>query len=388
MPVSPAIRALLPTIAARAAEGEARRTMPTDLVDALRRAGVFRVAVPRALGGLELGPTEVVEVVEQISNADGSAGWTALIGNSAAFFAWLEPEAVEAIFGGPLDVISTGTFAPTGRATRHGDGHLVLDGRWGFNSGCCHADWHQVGFMVLDGDTPARRPDGRPDWRFAYLPHGDVEIVDTWRAAGLRGTGSHDLVVRGLRLPEAHTAMPMFDPPRHGGPLLDLGFRALTAVLLVGFPLGVARRALDEVACRAPSKRRWNPQLTVAEDTVAQRSLGGAEAALQSARAFVFEAFGEAGASIEATGSPTVEQRSRMLLATQHAMEAALGAVEIAYRLLGAGAVQEADAVGRCFRDIQTARQHVMFSGELFAEYGRARFGVAEPAGSRADLAG
>jgi alkylation response protein AidB-like acyl-CoA dehydrogenase len=387
MSVTTAARALAPTIAARAAEGEALRTMPPDLVAALKRAGLFRIAVPRTLGGLELAPTEIIEVIEQISRADGSAGWTVLIGNAAAFFSWLEPDVVTAMFGGPPDIISTGTFSPTGRAVPTGDGHLVLDGRWGFNSGCCHADWYQLGFLVMAGDVPARRPDGRPDWRFAYIPSHDAEVVDTWRVAGLRGTGSHDVVVADLRLPEAHTAMPMFDPPRHTGPLLEVGFRALTATLLVGFPLGVARRALDELAARAPAKRRWSRESTVAEDALAQRLAGAAEAGLQSARAFAFDAFGAAWEAIGRDGTTTVEQRSRMLLATQQAMEAALGAVEVAYRLVGAAAVYEDDPIGRCFRDVQTARQHVIFSGELFAEYGRARFGVPEPAGSRGALA-
>jgi alkylation response protein AidB-like acyl-CoA dehydrogenase len=209
------------------------------------------------------------------------------------------------------------------------------------------------------------------------VPHDDGEVVDTWRASGLRATGSHDVVVRGARIPMAHMAMPMFDPPRACGPILGLGFRVLTAVLLTGFPLGVARRALDEVAALGPSKRRWRGETSVAEDRHAQFLLGRAEAALLAARALVVAEYGAAWETSVATGAVTEGQCSRMLIATQQAMEAALGAVDVAHELLGASAVREDHPVGRSFRDVHAARQHVNFSGELFAEYARERFAAA-----------
>jgi alkylation response protein AidB-like acyl-CoA dehydrogenase len=366
--IKKAARRLAPELATRAAEGEMLRTMPPDLVAALRRDGLFRIAVPQSLGGLELDPVSIIEVVEEISWADGSAGWTTLIGNSVAFFAWLDPSVVASIPTG--DIVSTGVFAPLGRARRTGDGdHLVLDGRWSFNSGCVHADWFQVGFLVMDDDQPATRPDGRLDWRFAYIPAAQAEVIDTWRSMGLRGTGSHDLAVTALVIPEAHTAMPMFDPPRHESRLLGLGFRALTAALLAGFPLGVARRALDEVEATAPLKRRWSRDTTIADDRVAQLEIGRAEGALRSARAFTVECFADAWRSIGDDGLASAEQRSRMLLALQQCMAAALEAVTAAYRLTGASAVYEDHPIGRCFRDLHVARQHIVFSGDWFAEF-------------------
>lgn len=368
-------RELAPTFSARAADGEAQRTMPADLVAVARRAGLFRLAVPRSLGGLELDPLTVVEVVAEISRADGSAGWTVLIGNATAFFAWLDQAVTKEMLGDDPDVVSTGVFAPHGRAVPDGEGHLVLDGRWAFNSGCPHADWFQTGFLVMDGDRPTLRPDGRPDWRFAYYRREAAEVIDTWRGTGLRGTGSHDVAVRGLRLPEAHTAMPFHDRPRHPSDLLELGFSAFTAVLLAGFPLGVARRALDEVVALAPTKRRPYQDGTVAEDRHAQREIGRAEAALLSARAFVDDAFGRAWDTIRAAGTSTPAQRSTILLATQHAMEAAVDATDVAHRLAGSTAVAEDHPLARCHRDILTARQHVVFSGERYAEYARSASG-------------
>ena len=194
---------------------------------------------------------------------------------------------------------------------RDGD-HLVIDGRWPFNSGCVHAEWYQTGIIVMDGDRPAPRPDGTPDRRFAYFPAAAAEILDTWHATGLRGTGSHDIEVHQLRIPTEHSAAPMLDPARQGGPLWQLGFFPLLAVLMSGFPLGVGRRALDELTQLAPAKRRGASPTTVAEDPRVQFDLGRAEAALQSARTFVHHTLDDAWTTIE-TGTPvTTAQLGRI----------------------------------------------------------------------------
>src|SRR3954447_5144374 len=199
---------LLAEVRASADEGEASRTMPSHLVEATKGAGLFRMAMPAGLGGLELDPITIVEAIEAMSRADASAGWTTLVGNSTAFFAWLDPTAAEGMLGGNSNVVSTSMFAPMGRARRDG-GDLVVEGRWPFNSGCVHADWYQAAVVVMDGGVPAHRPDGGIDARFATFPRHVASIIDTWHSTGLRGTGSHDIEVRDLRIPEAHTAAPM-----------------------------------------------------------------------------------------------------------------------------------------------------------------------------------
>lgn len=357
----------------RAEEAEMLRTMPADLVRAAKSAGLFRLAMPRSLGGLELDPVAIVATIEELCRADGSAGWTVLIGNSTAFFAWLDPAVAQAMLDETSDIVSTSMFAPLGRARREG-GELVIDGRWPFNSGCVHAEWYQAAVMVMDGDRPGLRPDGRADARFAFFSRDQAEIIDTWHSAGLRGTGSHDIEVVGLRIPEEHTAAPMLDSAAQDGPLWQLGFFPLLAVLMSGFPLGVARRALDELAASAPRKRRGASPGTVAEDSHVQYEFGRAEAALQSAKVFVVDALGTAWDTVAAGSAPTPEQQARFMLASQHAMHAAVTAVDVAFNFAGAGAVYTGHPLERCFRDLHTANQHIAFSGEAFRGYARSRF--------------
>jgi alkylation response protein AidB-like acyl-CoA dehydrogenase len=358
-------------VRASADEGEALRTMPPHLVEATRSAGLFRMAMPAELGGLELGPRTIVEAVEAISHADASAGWTTLIGNSTAFFAWLDPAAARDMLGSNTNVASTSMFAPLGRARRDGD-DLLIDGRWPFNSGCVHADWYQVAIVVLADGEPALRPDGRPDLRFAFFPRDGASIIDTWHPLGLLGTGSHDIEVHDLRIPIAYTAAPMLDGPAGDGPLARLGFFQLLTVLMGGFPLGLARRALDELAQLAPSKRRGASPTPIAADPIAQHEVGRVDAALQSARAFMLDALDDSWATVTSGATLSGEQATRISIAGQQAMDVAVATVDRAFALAGAGAVYAGHPLQRCFRDIHTASQHIAFGGQSFTAHGHA----------------
>jgi alkylation response protein AidB-like acyl-CoA dehydrogenase len=362
---------LLVEVRASADESETLRTMPAHLVEATKAAGLFRMAMPAGLGGLALDPMTIVEAIEAVSRADASAGWTTLIGNSTAFFAWLEPTAAEDMLGGNSNVVSASMFAPMGHARRDG-GDLVIEGRWPFNSGCMHADWYQTAVVVTDDGQPAVRADGRPDVRFAMFPRGPASIIDTWHSLGLRGTGSHDVEVHDLRIPIEHTAAPMLDDPAGDEPLSRLGFFPLLTVLMGGFPLGVARRALDELALLAPTKRRGTSTVPIAEDTKVRYDVGVADAALQAARAFLLDAIEMAWTTVMSGQTPADEQAMRIMLAGQQAMDAAVTAVDRAFALAGASAVYAGHPLERCFRDIHTAKQHIAFAGQSFSGHGRA----------------
>jgi alkylation response protein AidB-like acyl-CoA dehydrogenase len=359
---------------ARADETDRLRTVPADLVARAKAAGLFRLALPASLGGLELDPSTIMSVIERLAEADGSAGWTIMIGNSTAFFAWLNPDVALDLLAQDVAVASTCMFAPLGRAVPTGRDRLTISGRWPFNSGCDHAEWNQVGVMVMDGDRPRLRADGQPDWRFAFFPAGLAVRHDTWHALGLRGTASHDLEVAGLVVPEHQTASPLLDPVRHDGPLWRLGFMPLLGVLMAGFPIGVARRALDEIVTLAPRKRRGAAPDTLADDGYVQFEVARAEAHLQSARAYLVDAIRSAWTTLQAGGELGPAEADRILLAMQESMRAARDAVDTAFGLAGAGAVYDGQPLQRCFRDIHTAAQHLAFNPDFLQRWARERF--------------
>jgi indole-3-acetate monooxygenase len=380
VPTVTTARTLAAELSTRAGEAEALGTMPADVVERLRAAGLFRALQPRALGGHELEPARFVEIVEELARADGSAGWTVAIGaGGPAFTAWLAPEVGRDLFGADADFTAATVFAPTGRLVPREPGDLTLAGRWPFASGCRHAEWFITGAFVFDGDAPRLIPEHGPDWRLAYFPSRAGEIVENWDVMGLRATGSNDLTVDGLVVLEEHTANPFVSSARHDGALWRLPFFTLAGVALVGVPLGIGRRALDEITAFAPTKMRAGTFSTVAEDQNAQVDLARAETRLRGARAFVFDALGSIWETACTGDTPSVEQRAMFQLAAQGAMGAALEAVDVAFAMAGASAVRSDHPLERCFRDVNTVRQHAYFSTGALQRFAKTRFGIDQP---------
>jgi indole-3-acetate monooxygenase len=365
-------RRLAPELSARATEGEALRSMPTDLVARVKQAGLFRLALPHSLGGFELNPSGLVEVVEELSRADDSDR------QQHRVLCLARPAVARDMLGGHVDVASTSMFGPYGQAIPEDHASFAVSGRWPFNSGCPHAEWVQVGVMVMDGSSPRMRGPGVPDWQFAFVPAEAAHIEDTWHAMGLRGTGSHHLSLSAASVPREHLAAPLLDPARHDGPLWRLPGFTLATIMTTGFPLGVARRALDEVTALAVRKTRGDGTRTIAHDGHAQAALASAEGGLRAARSFVFETIGDLWATACAGDVLSVDQRGRMLLASTQAMRAAVAAVDVAFHLAGAGAVYDDQPLQRCFRDIHTANQHLLFSTLRDQEWASVRLGLSE----------
>ncbi len=212
-----AVRGLAGRIRDLAPAIEDARALPPDLVDELRRAGVFTMWLPRELGGAETAPDEVVRLVEALSEADGSTGWCAAVAvGTGALAAFLPEEGARQVYAGASPVTG-GSFAPRGRAEAV-DGGYRVSGCWGFGSGSTHADWLCGACVVVGADGgPVTLDDGRPDARLMFFP-ADVTVLDTWQVSGLRGTGSHDYAVDGAFVPASRTT-PFAFQPWPAGPL-------------------------------------------------------------------------------------------------------------------------------------------------------------------------
>jgi indole-3-acetate monooxygenase len=372
--------ALAPEFRARAAEGEANRTMPADLATKVKDAGLFRLTLPAALGGWEADPITLFETIELLSYADGSAGWTVLIGCSPTFMAWLDPAVAAKLLDGNPNICTTGVFAPLGRAVPDGSGSYRLDGRWPCNSGCPHSEWFVTGIMVMDGDQPRLIPPGRPDWRFAWFPSSHGEIIDNWDAAGLRGTGSADVVARGITVPEELTCAPIFEPARHDGPLYRLSFFNLISAHMAGFPAGVGRRALDEFAATAEHKHRGPTPTSVADDPIVQHRFAIVDGDLQAARAFYLEAISDAWDTVNRGDPCNLRQRARVMSANQTLQRSAIAAVDALLPLAGASAVYADNPIQRCSRDLHAAAQHIFYNVEVLKDIGQVALGRTPPA--------
>jgi alkylation response protein AidB-like acyl-CoA dehydrogenase len=212
---------LTEVIESHALESERSRRVVDEVFVPISEAGLTNLTLSRSLGGSELDPVTSMEVIETISHADGATGWVTMILNGSLIADWIEPAAAEAMTAGGGFRLA-GMFGPVGKAVPEGDGYR-LTGRRPFNSGSVHANWMLGGCFVMDGSQPALRADGRPDWRFAVFPAAEFEIHDTWHAAGLRASSSHDASVVDLFVPEVHLVAPMLRKVPSGKPTADRG---------------------------------------------------------------------------------------------------------------------------------------------------------------------
>ena len=189
----------------------------------------------------------LLEAVAALSEGDGSAGWCLAVLATSGMLGAYVPEGSAREMLGDDGTIAGGVFAPMGKAVVE-DGGLRASGRWRFSSGCEHCDWLMGGCVVEDGGELRTLPSGAPDIRLLMFPRDEVEIIDTWHVAGLRGTGSNDIEVSDTLVPMGRSASLITDPPRSQGPLYAFPVFGLLALSIAACGLGIARGAIDELA--------------------------------------------------------------------------------------------------------------------------------------------
>src|SRR4029453_9291682 len=233
--VMEAARALRPRISAERERIEAARRLPEDLTQELARKGFFRIYLPAAYGGLDLTPMAASEVFEELARADASVAWCVWNGNTYWTPARGPKGVVEAIFADP-DLILANSTRPSGRATVVQGGYRV-SGRWSLVSGCQLSAWFILMCIVHENDKPRLQPSGEPESRFMLCRAADCDIVDTWTVSGLRGTGSHDVVVQDRFVPASYASFHT-DPLVLTEPRYKLLIRRPSILAFGAWPLG------------------------------------------------------------------------------------------------------------------------------------------------------
>jgi alkylation response protein AidB-like acyl-CoA dehydrogenase len=371
-----AARNLAATIRDAADATERGRRVPPELVAALARAGLFRLCVPRALGGGEADVATLLGAIEEVARADGSTGWVVMIGATTGLVsAFLPDAAAREIYGCDANTITGGVVAPRGKATAVAGGYRV-SGRWAFASGCQHCAWLMGGCLVVDDGKPDLLPSGAPNPRLMIFPSADAEIVDTWTVSGMCGSGSHDIAVRDLIVPRERAVSLVTDRPRHEGPLYAFPLFGLLALGISAVATGIARTAIDELVELAGGKTPSGSRRTLAERTAVQAQVADAEATLESARALVRDTVGETWEAAKSRGEITPDQRARLRLAATHATRSAARATDLMYDAGGGTSIYATSRLQRCFRDVHVATQHVMVAPASLELAGRLLLGL------------
>ena len=353
-------RSLSPLVREEAAAAEHAGTLPPSLIDAFRSSGLFALQIPRDLGGFEADALTSLEVYEEVCRADGSAGWTLLANASTSAFAttYTSDEAVRTMFADGIP-IHAGQFSPRGKAVAVGDAYSV-SGRYSFGSGSAHATWVGGGALEMVDGAPRLLAPGRPSIRVFFVPRERIEFAGNWDVIGLVGTGSFDYVVPEQLVDGGFTFDLIGGRPLRGAPIYRMGVLGLALIGHAGFALGVARRAVDEVTVIARTKQRLGATTRIADRERFQFELGRSDAALRAARAFVYDCFGEAQADLDRGNDLTTAGFVRLRQATTYATHVAVDVTRFAYSFAGTDPIRSTSALGRCFRDIHAASQHLV----------------------------
>ena len=343
-------RALAPVIAAATPRIEADRELPADLVDALHEARLWRMLLPRSYGGDEVSPVDYVQAIEEIAKADASTAWcigqTSVCGTITRN---MKPDIAEEMFKkNPRGVLAWG---PTNNAKAIADkGGYRVNGVWPFASGSKHATWLAAHCFIYEADGQQRR--------------------DTYTLT--------DVLVPEDYAVDYHALDPA--QRREHGPLYKFTIYQLFGSSFPAIALGIARTMLDDFCALAQGKAPQGQTSVLRESTVVQSQVGVMQSQLAAARAFFLEAWREIWQGAQ-TGTPTMEQRIRLRMASINASQTAVHVVEQTYLAAGATAIFESRPFERRFRDMHAVSQQAQSQFSIYEAIGRHFLGL--PHGSR-----
>lgn len=361
----PDLPALLETIRKRANQFEKQRYVDNDIIECFKQIGVYRAFVPKQFGGDERSPTDFLQLIEEISTADGSAGWVASFGMNPFYLGTLPLESIQKVWQDTPDIVFAGGIFPTQPAQKT-EGGYALSGRWKFASGCMGASLLGVG---IQPDTPGELP------RMAVLPREKVQIDETWNMIGMCATGSHDLVINHEVVSEEWTFV-------RGGksnltePLFKYPSLSLATQVLAITTLGMARQALAIITQEAKDRKSVTGAPNIGEREYVQIAIGKATANMLASKAFFYQSTESAWQSIVAGNEPSNEQINLLRLSSSHLTHECVGVIRTVYELMGMTSAENSHPMTRIMRDALLASQHAFMGQITFRNAGAMAFSL------------
>ena len=369
-------RECVPLLRERAQQCEDARVLLPENEKLLHETGLFRYHQPKRFGGMELPFVAVVDIVAELARGCPSTAWN--VGNLGChhwILGYYEPETQHEIWDANPDVLiasSIALAAGRGRITRNG---FIVSGKWPFSSGVDNSDWNMLAVTVYgdDGKTPV-------DWRLCIVPKTDYRIIDTWYAMGMVGTGSKDIEVKEVFVPErrALALQRCRGGSEHPGAALNSGnLYKVPIVASAGHPLsatvlGAAEGAFDVFLQSMKTRIGTYTGARVADFQAVQIKLARARSLIDSARCLMRES------ALVFQNNEKLDIETKLRLRAQNAFAVAQSreAVETLWSCYGANAIYTRDPLQRFLRDVQAASQHFSFNFDIAgAAYGTVALG-------------
>ena len=372
-----AVKALAPTLRERSPEGESLRRLPEATVKELKATGMARLLQPTRYGGLEADPRLFYECVLAVAAACGSAGWVSgVVGVHPWQIAHWDDRVQKEVWGEDADTWVSSSYMPGGKL-RAAEGGYRLSGRWSFSSGSDHCQWVILGTPVVDDE------DKVVGQRNTLLRRGEYVVEDVWDTVGLRGTGSNDIVVEDMFVPEYRTLdlVRMFTWTSPGleqntGPLYRLPFATLFSYAITGPIIGMAEGMIAETVAytRQRVSKVWGKAL---DDPYTVAAMGNAAREVAACRALLFQAIGTMYDKVRAGQELTLEERAAARRDQVLGTNRSVAAIDDIFDRSGAGAIMSSNPMQRIWRDAHAARHHTINSGErALLSYAHVIFGL------------
>ena len=374
-----AIVHIRPVIETHAAQGDTDRKLPRAVFEALFDAGLYAMNAPRAYGGFELSPSEMMRVWEAVARIDAATAWNLAMNQGfMSFVGWLPDEGARELLGeGPAPM--AGGFFPPGTAVR-ADGGWRVTARVPFVSGCHDSRWFWLPALETTGGEPVVDPgSGAPNVYAFFVPRDEAEIFDTWHTVGMRGTGSADVGVSDLFVPDRRALQvgPLTNPaPGFEGPL----YRMYPMSSVLGeatVSLGVAAAAVDALTGLAKTKMPAFTTTALRDQPLAQHLAGRAAARVNASRDTLHAAARQAYDEVESSGKHlSWDAKIKLQSAVTFGAESCAEAVRLVNEAAGSSAIRSEYPFERYFRDAHVLTQHASKSSPRYATVGKLLFGL------------
>ena len=371
------IESLLSNIGARTQEAEERRRIPDETIKALRESGLLKALQPRRYGGFEFDPIEFYRATARIGEVCGATGWVfGVLGVHPWQLALFPDEAQAEIWDEDDSALVASTYAPVGQITR-APGGFRLSGQWPWSSGADHCQWVMLGGAELSDPE-------QPDMRTFLLPRTDYEIVDTWHSTELAGTGTNDIRVEDVFVPE-HRTLSFADTSRcecpgnavNSNSIYRLPFASVFSSTIAAASLGIARGALAEF--REVLSKRFKIAFgeVARQDPHSQVKLAQASSILDAGWLQLERNIRDLTSAVTRGEPAETLLRARLRHDQAYAVARATDAIDVCFDASGGDSLRTHHRLQRCWRDLHAARHHAINEYERAATlYGQAILGI------------
>lgn len=355
---------LQPLIEQHSAANEENQRLDQQVVDALVDAGIYRMWMPKEVGGVELSPTKSLQLLANVAYADSGAAWVLMATGLATGTtgAYIGDEAAAAIYSDEGFGLIAGQGTRMGSATSTEGGYL-LSGDWQFASGIKHARYIHTAAVIAETGEP----------RIFTLPVEQAEYSDNWDVIGLRATGSIDYSIRDVFVPEAWTYRVFVQEPARGGSLFRLGTMNFAGICHAGWTLGLVRRLLDEVAEQARAGKGRAGQRK--DNGGFHKEYAEIEGRFRAAEALVFQTWAGVEETLARDESLSTREETLVRLGLTNLTEVGLEVASFALKATATLAIRNG-VVGRYIRDMMTGSTHLTSSQPVIEAIGRELLGI------------